>query len=140
LLQAFSFPNAWLFDGLAHSAARWNVIGQGLLMAELRQKTPDDDFGYRTDDWDGYPASRTPLLQRISQSRVRYPVVLGGDIHSFWSQTVAIELVGTSVKRAALFPKYLPDNPHAQYLKADFEATPAPTSVRPRCHTFPRCL
>jgi alkaline phosphatase D len=127
---------AWLFDGLAHSPARWNVIGQDVLMAQLRQKTPDGDFGYWTDDWDGYPASRTRLLQHISQARVRNPVVLGGDIHSFWandlkldfddprSRTVATELVGTSIASRGppyeQFAKCLSDNPHVQFFESRF--------------------
>ena len=127
---------AWLFDGLAHSHARWNVIGQDVLMAQLRQKTPDGDFGYWSDDWDGYPASRTRLLQHISQSRVRNPIVLGGDLHSFWandlkldfddrgSQTVATEFVGTSIASQGpsheLFAKCLPDNPHVRFFESRF--------------------
>jgi alkaline phosphatase D len=127
---------AWLFDGLTHSPARWNVIGQDVLMAQLRQKTPDGDFGYWTDDWDGYPASRTRLLQHISRSRVRNPVVLGGDIHSFWandlkldfdepmSPTVATEFVGTSIASKGppyeLFAKCLPDNPHVRFFESRF--------------------
>src|SRR5205085_4873874 len=64
---------AWLFNGLTHSSARWNVIGQDVLMAQLRQRMPDGNFGYWTDNWDGYPASRTRLLQHISRSRTRNP-------------------------------------------------------------------
>src|SRR5205085_8221154 len=63
----------WLFNGLTHSSARWNVIGQDVLMAQLRQRMPDGNFGYWTDNWDGYPASRTRLLQHISRSRTRNP-------------------------------------------------------------------
>ena len=62
---------AWLFDGLTHSHARWNIIGQDVLMAQLRQKTPDGDYAYWTDNWNGYPASRTRLLQHMSSSRVQ---------------------------------------------------------------------
>jgi alkaline phosphatase D len=127
---------AWLFDRLAHSPARWNVIGQDVLMAQLRQKTPDGDFGYWTDDWNGYPASRTRLLQQISRSGVHNPIILGGDLHSFWandlkldfddprSQTVATELVGTSIASRGpsyeQFAKCLSDNPHVQFFESRF--------------------
>jgi alkaline phosphatase D len=127
---------AWLFDGLARSTVRWNVIAQDVLMAQLRQRTPQDELAYWTDNWDGYPASRTRLLQHIAQSRVRNPVVLGGDSHSFWvndlkldfddvnSPTVATELVGTSIASRGppyeLFAKCLPDNPHVNFFESRF--------------------
>jgi alkaline phosphatase D len=143
---------AWLFDGLSRSPARWNVIAQDVLMAQLRQRTPQDEFAYWTDNWDGYPASRTRLLQHIAQSRVRNPVVLGGDSHSFWvndlkldfddpsSPTVATELVGTSIASRgppyALFAKCLPDNPHVKFFESRFrgyacaDITPAAMTTR----------
>jgi len=93
-------------------------------------------LGYWTDTWDGYPASRTRLLQQISRSRVRNPVVVGGDIHSFWandlkldfddptSPTVATELVGSSIASRGppyeLFAKCLPDNPHVRFFESRF--------------------
>jgi len=131
-----SQQEAWLLDGLSLSSARWNVIAQDVLMAQLRQKTADGDFGYWTDNWDGYPANRTRLLQHISRSRVRNPVILGGDIHSFWandlkldfnhskSETVATELVCTSIASRGppyeLFSKCLPDNPHVRFFESRY--------------------
>jgi len=80
--------------------------------------------GFWTDNWNGYPASRARLLQHIHDSKVANPVVIGGDIHSFWnndlkldfddpaSPTVATELVGTSITLAGvpyeLFASFLP--------------------------------
>ena len=52
----------WLGLGLAQSKAKWNLIAQDVLMAQLRQKMPDGNFGFWTDDWDGFPASRRRLL------------------------------------------------------------------------------
>jgi alkaline phosphatase D len=125
---------AWLFDGLAKSRARWNVIAQDVLMAKLRLRTPEGDFAYWTDDWNGYPASRTRLLQHVHDSRVANPVVIGGDIHSFWtndlkldfddprSPTVATEFVGTSITSNGVdydrYARYLPDNPHVRYFES----------------------
>ena len=77
-------------------------------MAQLRQKLDGAD-AFWTDDWDGYPANRTRLLKRIGDTRVSNPVVVGGDIHSFFandlhldfddpaSPVVATEFVGTSI-------------------------------------------
>jgi alkaline phosphatase D len=104
----------WLFDGLAKSQARWNVIGQDVLMAHFDRLDADKIIGSYTDDWNGYPASRARLLQHIHESRVLNPVVLGGDIHAFWandlkldfkdpkSPTIATEFVGTSISSNAV--------------------------------------
>jgi alkaline phosphatase D len=121
----------WLFDGLARSRARWNVIAQDVLVAQFRQRTAKGAVAYRTDAWDGYPASRSRLLQHVETSRVSNPVVVGGDLHSFWvndlkrdfddpgSPTVATEFVGTSISSVGppyeQFAKLLPDNPHVRY-------------------------
>ena len=126
-----SGQEAWLADGLASSPARWNVIAQDVMMAQLRERQADGSLGFWTDDWNGYPASRSRLLQHVHDQRVRNPVVLSGDIHSFWandlkldfddprSPTVASELVGTSITSYPppyeKFAAYLADNPHVRF-------------------------
>jgi alkaline phosphatase D len=37
-----------------------------------------------SDGWDGYPAARQRLLDLFAQRVCANPVVLGGDVHSFW--------------------------------------------------------
>jgi alkaline phosphatase D len=121
----------WLFDGLATSSARWNLIANDVLMARLHQNNPAGEDAYWTDDWDGYPASRTRLMQHIAASKLSNPVVITGDIHSFWandlkvdfddpkSPTIASELVGTSITSYGppydLFNSFLPNNPHVKF-------------------------
>jgi alkaline phosphatase D len=122
----------WLFDGLARSQARWNVIGQDVLMAHFQRADADGIVGSWTDDWNGFPASRTRLLRHIHEAQAANVVVLGGDVHSFWandlkldfkdprSPTVATEFVGTSVSALGV-PSYngtkrlLPDFPHVRF-------------------------
>jgi alkaline phosphatase D len=124
---------AWLYDGLAKSSANWNLIAQDVMMAPFRdaQPAPEHGFGYATDRWDGYPANRDRLLQHIHQAQPGNPVVLSGDIHSFWandlhlnpeniaSPLVAHELVGTSITSSG--PDYetlmrtMSDNPHIRF-------------------------
>jgi alkaline phosphatase D len=125
----------WLFDGLAKSRAKWNVIAQDVLMAELRETLPvAGDYGFWTDDWNGYPACRARLLHHIQDSKVANPVVIGGDIHSFWANElridnsdrrtapVATEFVGTSVTSFGppydAFVKFLPNNPHVRFFES----------------------
>ena len=120
----------WLYDSMAASGAQWNVLAQQLLMAQLDQK-PGPEHGWWTDGWDGYPAARKRLLAHISESEVKNPVVLGGDIHSFWttdlkrdfddpkSPVVATEFVGTSISSHGppydKFARVLPKNPHVRF-------------------------
>jgi len=124
----------WLGLGLAQSKSKWNVIAQDVLMAQLRRKLTDGNFGFWTDDWDGFPASRRRLLQGLVQARTSNPVVIGGDIHAFFandlrvdfddpnSPVVATELVGTSISSQG--PPYqaiadvLPDNPHVRFFES----------------------
>jgi alkaline phosphatase D len=121
---------AWLYAGLAHGKARWNLIAQDVLMAQLRRKQDGID-AFWTDDWNGYPANRARLLQHIHDAKVSNPVVVSGDIHSFFandlkldfddeaSPIVATEFVGSSI--SSYGPPYdpiarvLPDNPHVHF-------------------------
>jgi alkaline phosphatase D len=121
----------WLADGLGRSAARWKLIAQDVLMAQLRERQDDGSAGFWTDDWNGYPASRARLLQRVHDAKLANAVVLGGDIHSFWandlkldfddpkSPVVASELVGTSISSWGppydKFAAIAADNPHVHF-------------------------
>jgi alkaline phosphatase D len=125
---------AWLDQGLAHSRATWNVVAQDVLMAQLRQKDRDGSIGFWTDNWNGYPAGRRRLLSQIARTKVKNPVVVGGDIHAFFandlrvdfddakSPVVAAEFVGTSVSSSG--PAYepiaavLPDNPDVRFFES----------------------
>jgi len=126
---------AWLFDGLAKSKAHWNLIAQDVMMAGFKEKGPGGTSdNYWTDDWNGYPASRARLLQHIADSKPSNPVVITGDIHSFWANdlkadfsdpnapTIGTELTGTSVTSPGppydLFKSFLPDNPHIKFFES----------------------
>ncbi|HXE67840.1 MAG TPA: alkaline phosphatase D family protein [Hyphomicrobiaceae bacterium] len=124
----------WLFEGFKRAETAWNVLAQGQLMAQLRQKSRAGEVGFWTDGWDGYPAARQRLLEAMAASRVANPVVIGGDIHSFWttdlkqdfedprSPTVATEFVGTSITSDpppyGLIAELLPENPHVRYFES----------------------
>jgi alkaline phosphatase D len=124
---------AWLYAGLAHSKAQWNLIAQDVLMAQLREKQDGIDE-FWTDDWNGYPANRARLINHIHDSKVSNPVVASGDIHSFFandlrldpddqtSPIVATEFVGASIASYGppydLLAKTLPDNPHVHFFES----------------------
>jgi alkaline phosphatase D len=72
----------WLHEGLAASRARWNVIAQQTVMAQV-DRTPGEGQSFWTDGWDGYPAARARLLGSIAENGVSNPIVIGGDVHTF---------------------------------------------------------
>lgn len=148
---------AWLADGLASSRARWNILAQQTLMAQLTYApiaTPEDGR-FWTDGWDGYPAARKRLLDALVKNRVSNPLVLGGDVHTFYAtelradfnrpvsnenRVVATELCATSVTSSsrpqARTQEYLARNPHIKYGRSDkrgymmLEVTPTTTDAR----------
>ncbi len=122
----------WLLEGLQQSQARWNAIGQQVMMA--RYNWPfDPQVILNMDQWDGYQQARQRLLGFMAQHQVQNPVVLTGDIHSAWvgdlktdfldpsSATVGTEFVTTSIsadfpaQAVPLVARGLKDNPHMKY-------------------------
>jgi alkaline phosphatase D len=98
----------WLQAGLDASSARWNILGQQTLMAQADGKAGRGQI-FNSDAWDGYPAARRRLMEYLAVRRPGNPVVLSGDVHSFWvndlktdfadegAPAVASELVTTSI-------------------------------------------
>lgn len=145
---------AWLANGFAHSAAKWNILAQQTLMAQASQipvkKAGDGQFW--NDGWDGYPAARHRLFADIEKHRPANPVVLSGDVHTFYAtdlkrnfdRTVspdnpilAAEFCGTSItsnsRPQVRTDQYVAQNPHIKYGRSDqrgfvmMEVTPART-------------
>jgi alkaline phosphatase D len=129
----------WLREGFARSRARWNVVGQQLLLAELEHTSPaHPDEWYWNDAWDGYPLARQRLLQDVVGSALCNPVFLTGDWHSTFvndlkldfkqptSPTVATELVtpalttgGDDTPYGPYYGPMIPFNPHIKYYEGD---------------------
>jgi alkaline phosphatase D len=124
---------AWFADGMKRASARWNLLAQQTLMAEL-DEGKDGKHSFWADGWDGYPMARQRLLDQVAASPVKDTLVLGGDVHSFWATdlrrdftqraapVVATEFVGGSLTSDA-FPMeaiqpWLPNNPHMRYVKS----------------------
>jgi alkaline phosphatase D len=130
---------AWLAQGLAASPARWNILAQQTLMAQCSQTVVDKDGGrFWTDGWDGYPAARERLLDTIARHRPANPLVISGDVHSFFASdlkrdfnrpasaanpVLATEFCGTSVtsnsRPQSRTEQYLAMNPHIRYGRSD---------------------
>jgi alkaline phosphatase D len=148
---------AWLQEGLQSSRARWNVLAQQTLMAQSTQVPIAEPDGGRfwTDGWDGYPAARRRLFDTLLKTRASNPLVLGGDVHTFYANelradfnkaeskenpVIATEFVGTSVTSSSRpqqrTSQYVAMNPHIRYGRSDrrgymlMELTPKETRTR----------
>jgi len=138
----------WLFDGLARSQARWNILAQQVFMAQ-RDFDPDAEVLLSMDAWDGYVASRDRLFDFIQKRQPSNPIVLTGDVHANWvadlkadfnnpsSATLGTEFVGTSISSGgngsdtnANTEGILAENPHIKFFNGQrgyvrCELTPA---------------
>ena len=88
---------AWLFDKLRTSTAKWKVLGQGVMFAQLKVRGAPNALGggifFNSDQWDGYQPARNRVYDVIKgvnganngAKPVNNVVVLTGDIHSAWA-------------------------------------------------------
>jgi alkaline phosphatase D len=127
----------WLLKGLDRSRARWNVIAQQVLMAQLDHDGAAGDI-FWNDSWDGYVGARTRIIRHLHEHRIDNPVVITGDWHSTFandikldfddprSPTVAAEFVTPSLSsngdEEVYGPYYgpmIPFNPHIRFFDGD---------------------
>ncbi len=78
---------AWLFDQLENSSAKWRVLGNQVLMSLW--KIAPDLYG-NDDQWQGYKA-RNDLMSFLRDNEISNVVVLTGDVHSSWAMDVTID-------------------------------------------------
>lgn len=90
---------AWLFNQLKRSEARWNILAQQFAIVERQapdKKTGQSVFG--NDGWDAFPATRERVLQALAG--VSNPSVIGGDSHIFMAADLRIEREGRVIAPA----------------------------------------
>ena len=83
----------WLADKLRASTARWKLIGQGVMFAQLKAAPGSLALGggvfLNPDQWDGYQPARDRIYNVLKGSAgtpaVGNVVILTGDIHSSWA-------------------------------------------------------
>ncbi len=87
----------WLTDDLKSSTAKWNILGQQVMVA------PMVAFGavLNIDQWDGYPAERNRLFSAFAQNNTKNMVVLTGDIHSAWANDLPLSGYSSSNRSAS---------------------------------------
>jgi len=94
---------AWLTRNLSRRQARWNVLGQQVMMMSLDRRTREEpEKILNLDSWAAYEVPRRRLLSRMRG--LDNVVVLTGDEHQNFAGLledergpVAIEFVGTSI-------------------------------------------
>jgi alkaline phosphatase D len=138
----------WLHEGLAASKARWNVIAQQTLMAQV-DRMPGEGQSFWTDGWDGYPRARERLLRSVAETRAANPIVIGGDVHMSVvadlradfddpaSPVLATEFCGTSITSQGLAQKRLDswraDNPHVRFANSIYRGYTTMDLTPQRC-------
>ena len=94
----------WVAQQLQESTARWDVLGNSVMVSPMRFATiPDNEkaniaAGYmkeratgiavNSDQWDGYAAERDRLLTMLDEQESN-ALFLTGDIHSEWANSIA---------------------------------------------------
>ncbi len=127
----------WLDAQLAAGRAAWNILTQGIMFMTIREGSNESPRIF-TDAWAGYPPARERLLAALARHRTSNPVVLTGDIHSFWVNEIAnaagqpfgVELVTSSIATSTNDKsQLLPLNPqvrfhegnHSGYIRCDLD-------------------
>jgi alkaline phosphatase D len=142
----------WVARGFERSSARWSVVAQQLLIAQLEHTTIQPNW-FWNDAWDGYPLARQRLLNAAVDAQLRNPIFITGDWHSTFvndlkldfadpnSETVATEFVtpaitsgGDGTPYGPYYSPMIPFNPHIKYYEGDrrgyFKATVTPRQMR----------
>ena len=124
----------WLERNFADGRAAWNVLASSGPFLPFRLKKDSTQYRY-IGAWDAYPANRRRLVNAMTQAH-GHPLVLSGDVHSFWAidgeqdtvpedQIPIVEFVTSSL--SANWPEplskpitdNLPYNPHVQLYDGD---------------------
>lgn len=97
----------WLRGRLIDSPTHWNAIASTVPFGQFTfHRSGDSVPNYYYSSWDGYPANRREVVEELE--RTKNPIVLSGDVHSFWAKnvsgdgdqngrTIAPEFVTTSI-------------------------------------------
>jgi len=119
----------WLSDRLARETRPWSLVAQQVFFAPLwldgaRRAT-------FSDQWDGYAANRDRVLAAMARPAVRNPVVLSGDVHSFWvndldgpggtaiGSEIVTSALGAASPPAGRFGDVGRNNPHIRFHDVD---------------------
>lgn len=119
----------WLFEQLEHADARWNILANPVMLADMNIGTPEAPQYYR-DMWIGYPAARERLLAKFVEAKVPNPVTITGDWHASFvldvqrdphgptPTTVMPEFLVTAISSIVFAQDHRASNPQIRYFEA----------------------
>jgi alkaline phosphatase D len=115
----------WLAKRLATERRPWTIVAQQVFFAPLWLNGAHT--ATFSDQWDGYAANRTRVLDGLAGPAVHNPVVLSGDVHSFWvndldgrtGKPIGSEIVTSALAAASppagRFGDVFANNPHVRH-------------------------
>lgn len=74
----------WLQDNLIQNKSAWNVIASPGPFLPFRYHVNGKELAY-IGAWDAYPANRKRVVDAINSAKIGHPILLSGDVHSFWA-------------------------------------------------------
>ncbi len=77
----------WFKNELSSPNGKWKIVAQQVMFAPL------EIFGgtiVNADQWDGYRADRTEIINHVMDNDINNVVVLTGDIHTSWANDIPI--------------------------------------------------
>jgi alkaline phosphatase D len=116
----------WLVDKMKNSKARWKIIGNQVIFADVNiAPISGENRPKNMDAWDGYPIEKANLIDAITKNQIKDIVFVTGDTHCSWafevptnvsqydprtsSNTIAVEF-GTPGITSANLDEYRPMN------------------------------
>jgi alkaline phosphatase D len=87
----------WLINGLRRSKARWKIIAQQVVVANIFW---EDGGGLNLDAWDGFAEDRARLLGAIERAGIENVVFLSGDAHVFMANLLGTDFPAVAAGRA----------------------------------------
>lgn len=125
----------WLAENLVQNKSTWNVIASPGPYLPFRYHHDGKELSY-IGAWDIYPANRARVAEAIEAADVGHPLILSGDVHSFWAvdgrltkdpeeRIPVVEFVASSI--SANWPEQLarpvtdnlPHNPQVTFYEPD---------------------
>lgn len=74
----------WLRRNFETNESAWNVIASPGPFLPFRYHFDGKELSY-IGAWDMYPANRARIADALNEDKVGHPIVLSGDVHSFWA-------------------------------------------------------
>ena len=125
----------WLTETLVQNKSTWNVIASPGPYLPFRYQHDGKELRY-IGAWDIYPANRKRVAEAIESAAIGHPIILSGDVHSFWAvdgrlvkeaneRIPVVEFVASSI--SANWPEQLakpvtdnlPHNPQVKFYDPD---------------------